>query len=219
MNRFQAAIFDLDGTLLDSMGVWAKIDVDFLAKRGFAVPAGYADEICARSFRDAAEYTICLFGLNEKAEDVMEEWRAMAACEYSQNVRLKAHVREYLTQLRQSGVKLAAATGLSEALYAPCLKNNGIYDLFDVLCSTDEAGRGKDHPDVFLLAAEKLGLPPERCVVFEDVLPAVLSAKRAGMTVYGVYDKHAEHMRPEIMRAADGYLCGFGDKLRESEAL
>ena len=205
----KAVIFDLDGTILKSMEVWEVIDEKFLAKRGFSVPEGYVAEICARSFREAAEYTINLFNLTESADEIMAEWHEMAIYEYENNIKLVPTAYDYLTKLKDKKIKLAVATGLSEALYKPCLINNGIYDFFDVLCSTDHVERGKEHPDVYLLAAEKLGAEPKDCVVFEDVLPAVKSAKKAGMTVYALYDEASKNNRAEIEKISDGYLFDF----------
>ena len=94
----------------------------------------------------------------------------------------------------------------TEALFRPCLARNGILDWFDAICSVDEVGKGKNSPDVFLRTAEKLGVAPEECVVFDDVLPAVRSAKQAGMKVCAVYEKHSAHSRAEMEQAADWYL-------------
>lgn len=209
--KFKAAIFDLDGTLLNSMDVWEQIDILFLQKRGLPVPTNYATEICSRNFAEAAQYTIDLFKLSEKAEDMVKEWGEMAAYEYAHNVELMPHALEYILKLKEMGVKLAVATGLPEKLYLPSLKNNGVLDLFDVCCSTDEVKRGKEYPDVFQLAAQKLGVRPEQCLVFDDVLPAVRSAKQAGMFVCGVYDKYSAHHRTEIEQIGDRYLIDFKD--------
>lgn len=207
--NFRAVVFDLDGTLLDSMDVWENIDIAFLKKRGLPVPSGYVTEICARSFIEAAEYTINLFHLSESVDAIIHEWNEMAAYEYAHNVTLSPFAADYLRQLKHAGVKLAVATGLPQTLYEPCLKKNGIYEMFDVLCSTDDMARGKEFPDIFVHCADQLGVAPEQCLVFEDVLPAVRSAKQAGMTVYGVYDKYSEHNMEEIKKIADGYLFDF----------
>ena len=97
----------------------------------------YITEICARSFEEAAQYTIDLFGLQETVEGIIEEWNNMAVEEYSNHVGLLPHALDYLLRLKEHGIKLAVATGLPEKLYMPCLKNNSILELFDALCSTD----------------------------------------------------------------------------------
>ena len=211
MQNIQAAIFDLDGTILDSMGVWSRIDEQFLARRGFAVPPDYAAAIAGRSFVETALYTITRFGLPDSADDLMREWSAMAADEYAHHVCLVPHAADYLRRLYAAGIRLAIATALTETLYRPCLENNGVYELFDVFCSTDEVGCGKSQPDVFLLAAKRLCVPPAQCLVFEDILPAVLSAKAAGMYVCGVYEPFSAHHRPAIEQAADQYITGFAE--------
>lgn len=207
--EFEAAIFDLDGTILNSMDVWEQIDISFLQKRGLPVPADYVTEICARSFEEAAQYTIDLFGLSETVTDIIGEWNEMAAYEYAHNVKLLPHTLDYLLRLKSCGIKLAVATGLPKELFLPCLENNSVLDLFDTLCSTDEVMRGKEFPDVFELAARKLQTAPERCIVFDDVLPAVKSAKQAKMIACGVYDKYSAHHRTEIERLADYYILDF----------
>lgn len=209
MIDFQAAIFDLDGTLLDSMAVWEEIDVEFLAKRGLAVPADYYNEICARSFQAAAEYTIKLFGLKEEPAAIINEWNALALDKYSHTVRLKQYAGEYLSQLKACGTKLAIATSLPPVLYIPALRNNRILDFFDVLCSTEDVTRGKEFPDLFLYAADKMNVAPENCIVFEDIFPAVCSAQQAGMKVYGVYDKSSASDWERIFKKADGVLYDF----------
>lgn len=206
---FNAAIFDLDGTILDSMDVWEHIDIQFLKKRNLPVPENYVTEICARSFEEAAQYTIDLFGLQETVEGIIEEWNNMAVEEYSNHVGLLPYALDYLLCLKEHGIKLAVATGLPEKLYMPCLKNNSILELFDALCSTDEVQRGKEYSDVFELAARKLGVAPEHCIVFDDVLPAIKSAKAARMLAGGIYDKYSADQRTEIERIADIYLLDF----------
>ncbi len=206
---FEAAIFDLDGTLLNSMHVWEQIDIEFLQKRGLPVPADYVVEICARSFEEAAQCTIELFGLPETIDDIIKEWNVMAAYEYAYNVKIQSYAMDYLLQLKSRGIKLAVATGLPKELFIPCLKNNSVLHLFDVLCSTDEVRHGKECPDVFELAAKRLRVVPERCIVFDDVLPAIKSAKMANMIACGIYDKYSAHNQTEIEEIADSYIFNF----------
>ena len=211
---FCAAIFDLDGTLLDSMGIWEKIDEDFLGKRGIPVPTDYAKAIASLSFRETAKYTIERFHLAETEDELLEEWSRMAADEYALRVPLKPHAREYLEALKARGIKLATATSLSHRLSGPALRRCGIYDLFDAQCCTDELADGlreKRLPDIFLLAAKKLAVRPEDCVVFEDILPAVIGAKSAGMRVYCIADASSSAHAQALADAADGYLTDFSE--------
>lgn len=207
----KAYIFDLDGTLLDSMGVWEQIDMDFLTKRGLEVPPDYINTICSRSFPEAAQYTIDRFGLSESVDDLLREWNSMAIYAYGHTVPLKPNAKKYLSALKRQGAKLGIATSLPAALYEPALRNHGIMGLFDVICSTDEVSFGKIKPDVFLFAASKLGIDPKECVVFEDILQAIKSAKLAGMMVYGVYDESSREHWPLIQQIADGVLYDFND--------
>ncbi len=209
---FAGAIFDLDGTLLDSMHVWQDIDVEFLAKRGFSVPPGYGESLAGLSFRETAEYTISVFGLKEDPEDIMQEWNRMAIEAYSHHVPLKPYAKEYLHYLRRQGVRLGVCTALSQKLYVPALLNHGIFDLFDALVSTDDVSRGKTFPDAYLLCASRLGLPPEQCAVFEDILPAIRGALAARMQVYGVYDPAAED-KETIQAVTRRYIRDFSELL------
>ena len=111
--------------------------------------------------------------------------------------------------VRFEDVDLLGALSRIVDLHIPCLKNNSILELFDALCSTDEVQRGKEYSDVFELAARKLGVAPEHCIVFDDVLPAIKSAKAARMLAGGIYDKYSADQRTEIERIADIYLLDF----------
>ena len=217
---FKAAIFDLDGTLLDSMGVWARVDELFFERRGMAVPEDYGRALAGLSYRESAEYTIARFGFTQSWQEIVDEWTRQARQEYAENVRLKPGAREYLQALAAAGVKLAVATALPEYLYAPCLKHLGIYDMFAALVSTDDTGgRGKAGGEVFLLAAQRVGEAPAHCAVFEDVLEGVRGAKRAGMRAYFVRDDASKHHHDEMARIADGAVDSFCDLLPRGRCL
>ncbi|NMA79052.1 MAG: HAD family phosphatase [Clostridiales bacterium] len=205
----KAYIFDLDGTLLDSMSVWERIDADYLSRRGIEVPPDYIDAVSSLTFSEAARYTIERFRLSESVDSLIDEWNNMAISAYGNTVALKAHAKEYLLSLKKQGAKLGIATSLPPLLYEPALRNHGIMELFDAISSTDEVSRGKTSPDVFLLTAKKLGVEPERCIVFEDIPEAIKSAKLAGMTVYGVYDDASKQHWAAIEKIADGVIYDF----------
>jgi HAD superfamily hydrolase (TIGR01509 family) len=212
INAGKGAIFDLDGTLLDSMGVWDQIDTDFLNRRGFAVPADYAGKVAAMQITQIAEYTIARFGLHESPQALMDEWNIMAQSAYSSVVKAKPCAAQYLRALKESGAKLAVATSLNAQLREPAMAHVGIAQYFDVVCSTDEAGSaGKDSPDVYLLAARKLGVEPADCTVFEDLLAGVRSAKSAGMKAWAMHDDSSNVDWDAICEEADGVLFDFAN--------
>ena len=132
IEAFDAAIFDMDGTILDSLGVWEKIDNDFLEKkRGIAVPPDYVHAISAMSFEEIARYTIQRFNLSESPEALMREWTDMAEHEYANNIKIKPYVKEYIQKIKAMGKKIALCTSSPKSFYEPAVKNNGIYDLFE----------------------------------------------------------------------------------------
>ena len=140
VNSGRAAIFDLDGTLLDSMGVWDAVDVEFLGRRGFDVPADYMQKVSAMQFHDIAAYTIRRFGLDDTPEELMREWNDLAYEAYTTTVELKPGARAYLEWLRASGARLAVATSMLPSLREPAMRHAGIYDLFDVVVGTGDDG-------------------------------------------------------------------------------
>ena len=215
-NHGKAAIFDLDGTLLDSMGVWDQVDIDFLAKRGIEVPTDYMGKVAAMQFRQIAEYTIARFGLPDTPEALMQEWDDMASVAYSTTVEAKPGALGYLPDLKAAGVKLGVATSLPPHLRDPALRHVGMFGLFDDIVSVDDVNDvGKDQPDVYLLAAKRLGVKPTDCTVFEDLLVAMKSAKSVGMTVWAMHDDSSAADWPEICRLADGVLFDFHDAPRQ----
>lgn len=209
MKEFKGAIFDLDGTILDSMWVWEQVDVNFLGNRGISVPRDYAKEISAMNIITAAEYTIARFGLPETAEQVAAEWYDMAMKEYSEDVQLKAGAREYMAYLKAKDVKLAVATSSPRELFLPCLENNEIFEFFDTIVTTMEVERGKDFPDVYEEAARRISLKPSECMVFEDILKGIKAAKRGGFYVVALEEDHAIEDREEIRQVSHKYIRDF----------
>ena len=210
---YDAAIFDLDGTLLDSMWVWQAVDEAFFAARGMDMPDDYVQTILSMTFRETAEYTVERFGLNESVEEIMDEWNRMSFDVYREQVKLKPGARAFLEALRARGVKLGVATAQTAPLMRIVLESNGILELFDALCSTDEVPRGKTHPDVYLLAAQKLGVEPGRCIVFEDVLKTLRGIHAAGMRACAVWDAASAHNWDEMTRRFDVHIKGFEELL------
>ena len=207
---FTAAIFDLDGTLLDSVWVWREVDRAFFKELGIAEPEDYARSVQGMSFRETAEYTVRRFDLSRTVEEVMDGWMRTTAEAYAHRVALKPGALSYLRALKRAGVKLAVASANREDLFGPTLRRCGAWELFDAVCTSAEVGDArKDDGALFLLAAQKLGIAPAECVVFEDTLEGVLGARRAGMGVYAVRDAGNDHHPEKIAALADGVMDDF----------
>lgn len=209
MKDIKGAVFDLDGTLIDSMFVWQEIDEEFLGKRGIKVPDDYIDAITPMGFRETAEYTINRFGFIESPEEIMQEWYDMAYDAYAHRIQAKKGAKELLEQYKQSGVKMAIATASDLSLVVPALKNNGLYDYFENITTTKDVTRGKGFPDIYIHAASKLGVEPEECVVYEDILVGVKSSKNGGFYTVAIYDDRSKDDKNAIMNIADKYINDF----------
>ena len=136
----------------------------------------------------------------------------MARVMYCTVVEAKPHAREYLAMLKASGAKLAVATSLPPMLREPAMRHVGIFDYFDEVVSVDDAGDiGKDRPDVYLLAASRLGIEPTDCTVFEDLLVGMRSAKSVGMRVWAMHDDSSDADWSAICALADGVMFDFHD--------
>lgn len=214
--KAKGIVFDLDGTLLDSSWVWNKIDEEFLGSRGLEVPGDYVEAISALGFRGSAEYTIKRFGFDDEPEELMKIWGHMAQEEYDNNVKIKPHVKEYLDFLKKEGVMMAVATASYEALFMPCLKNNGIYEYFHSFTTIAEVNKAKNSPDVYIRAAHKMGLKPEECLVFEDLPEGIMAAKRGGFRTVAVPDSFAGESADDMIRNADFVARGYKELIRDS---
>lgn len=205
----KGAIFDLDGTILDSMGVWEKVDIEFMERRKIKLEEEYLKAITPMGFREAAEYTINRYKLSETAEAVMKEWFESARILYAREVGLKKHARDYLQKLSKRGVKIAAATSSEPELYEEALKHNGVLEYFQAFAHTSEVKKGKESADVYLKAAEKIKVRPEECMVFEDILKGIKSAKDAGFYTVAVEDSYSAYEGKELKEAADMYITDY----------
>lgn len=212
---FSAAIFDLDGTLLDSNGVWRDVDARFFAELGLAEPDDYARAVQGMSFREGAAYTARRFGLEQGVDAIMDTWLHMAREAYAEHVEMKPGARAYLRLLKRAGVKLAVATANRAELYEPALARAGVLDLFDAICTSADAGdTNKADGALFRLAARRLGVAPGDCVVFEDVPDGLIGAKAAGMCACAVRDAAVADRGEEVEALADWTIDDFTDMTR-----
>ena len=201
------------------MYVWHAVDERFFAERGLTLTPDYAKAIAGMSYRETALYTKKRYGLPEPWEEIVQIWTRMAEREYRENVRLKPGAEAYLRALKARGVRLAVATAMPPGLFRPCLEHRGIEGLFDALLSVEDAGgRGKLSGKVFALAAERLGVEPRDCVVFEDVYEGVAGARKAGMRAVLVYDEASAHRHGDAAKLAERVIYSFEELLEGNDA-
>ncbi|MGX8796014.1 HAD family hydrolase [Fusibacter sp. JL298sf-3] len=208
-----AIIFDLDGTLVDSMWIWKQIDIDFLEKRGLTLPSDLQKDIEGMSFTETAHYFINRFEMTEPIEAIQSEWLEMAETYYEKHIPLKEGAFQLLVEAAQNGVKLGVGTSNSRYLLEKVLNAHGILNHFHALRTSCEVVKGKPAPDVFLKVAEDLEVPPEKCLVFEDTHAGVLAGKRAGMQVIAVFDALSAPYQEAIIADADGFINSFSEVL------
>ncbi len=195
----KAAIFDLDGTLFDSMWVWKKIDEEFLLRRGCVCTPEYTNAIKAMGWLEGAIYTIEKYHLSETPEQVMQAWFDMSEEFYTHRVEMKPFAKEYLLALHEKGIPLAVATSMEpQANISKSLSSHGIESLFQNITLSTEVTRGKGFPDIYLLAAERLGVAPSECAVFEDILTGIRGAGKGGFQTVGIFDSLSENDWPRI---------------------
>lgn len=210
-SNIEAAIFDMDGTLIDSMWVWKHINEEYLSKRNIKLPRDLKRDIEHLTFNESAQYFKDRFNIHDSIEEITKEWNDMASYSYENKVKLKSGAKEYLTFLKSKGVKLGLATSNYHKLVNIALKNNEILHFFDAITTIEEVTREKNFPDIYLLTAKKLDVHPSKCMVFEDILPAVKGAKLAGMKVIGVQDDYSMDQKEDIIKLTDLYIEKYDD--------
>ena len=193
LKNIEGAVFDLDGTLLDSSWVWEDVDEKFLGDRGFQVPDDYVDEISPLGAERAAVYTIERFGLNEDKDDIVREWIEMAKKEYATEVVCKPYAKEFLEELHKLNIKMAVATSSDRELFMKTLEREGILKYFQKIVTVDEVERGKGYPDIYEEAARRIKVNPHKCLVFEDILAGVTGASLGEFNVVAVFDEKSKH--------------------------
>lgn len=207
------AVFDLDGTLFDSMWLWKQIDYDYLSKRGIQVPSDYMKCINHLSVMDTALYSIDRFNLKDSPEDLINEWLDMAKEAYCNKIMLKPYVVEFLDALKKENISMSVATSLSLELAIPALERNGILKYFDSVVNSEQVKRGKGFPDIYLKAVSHTNYKPQDCVVFEDILKGVTGAKAGEFFVVGVFDEESAHDHNDIKKIADMFINSFEELL------
>ena len=205
----QFAIFDMDGTLIDSMVFWKNLATEYLTCKGVReIPAEILEQIKPMTMSESAALFHAEFGLTG---DIESEMNAMMDDHYCKDIPLKPGVREYLQKLHARGIRMCVASATAEYLMDACLTRLGVRDYFDFLLSCETVGVGKRSPLVYHESARRLNASPAEIAVYEDALYAVQTAKAAGYYVVGVYDHSAAENWSAFAQEADELILNWED--------
>ena len=201
------AIFDMDGTLIDSMIFWKNLALEYLSSKGVKdIPPDILERIKPMTMFESAALFRQEFGLTGDPE---AEMNAMMDAHYQNDIPLKPGVREYLETLHSRGVRMCVASATAEHLMESCLTRLGVRDCFEFLLSCETVGTGKRSPLVYHKSAGRLHATPAEIAVYEDALYAVQTAKEAGYYVVGVYDDSAAKNWLTIEKLADEIVLNW----------
>lgn len=211
LENIKAVIFDLDGTLVDSMWMWRNIDIEYLGRYGIPLPETLQKDISGMSFSETAVYFKETFGIPESLEEIKQTWNEMAYYKYTHEVPLKPGVLAFLKRLKAKGIRTGIATSNSRELVEAVVKSLNIGEYLDEIHTSCEVEKGKPAPDIYLLVAECLGVQPEHCMVFEDIPEGILAGLRAGMKVCAVEDAFSLDQTAEKKKLADYYIAHYDE--------
>jgi len=184
-----AVIFDLDGVLADSETWWSQIDAKLLANYGVTYRGEYHQNVVGVNYRLAVEFYKKAFGLSVPTEEMMRRRGEIATEFFASQVGLFSDVKEVLNELRQMKLHLAVATSSLSGSARPFLDRHQLTGFFQVIVTGEQVEHGKPAPDIYLCAAEKLGIPADACLVVEDALPGVAAGRAAKMRVAAIPDR------------------------------
>lgn len=213
LDNKKAVLFDLDGTLIDSMWMWRAIDIEYLARFGITIPEDLQQCLEGKSFYETAVYFKERFGINDSTDKIMSDWNNMAFDIYKNRITLKIGVKDFLFYLKENGFKTAIATSNSRPLTEVVLNSLNISSYFDEIVTADEVTHGKPAPDIYLKAAGDLNVSPEECVVFEDIPQGIKAGKSAGCVTVAVDDEYSKKYDLEKKELSDYYINDYFDIL------
>ena len=213
IKNIKACIFDLDGTLVDSMWMWPDIDREYLNRFGIEYDDNLKNEIDGISFHETAVYFKNKFGISDSVEKICKDWEDMALDKYKYEVKEKPGCTRFLEHLKSRGIKMGIATSNNRKLVDAVLNSLNMKDFFEVITTSDEVKRGKPAPDVYLTTANLLNVEPKNCLVFEDVVAGIMAGKSAGMKVCAIEDDFTKEVRQKKKELSDYYIVDYSELL------
>lgn len=217
LDDFDAVIFDLDGSLVDSMWLWHAIDIEYLAKFGIEAPDDLQSRIGGRSFSETAVFFKEHFNIPDGLDQIKADWNRMAWDKYTHEVPLKDGVAEFISCCMQRRMKLGIATSNSRELVENVLSVHELNVHFDCIMTGCDVEKGKPAPDIYLAVSKELGILPKRCLVFEDIIHGIMAGHAAGMKVCAVYDDASAAQDAEKRKLADYYIHDFRELVQNAE--
>lgn len=217
--RLQSAIFDMDGTLLDSMHIWNDLGPNMLRSMGIEPAPDLADRIMVMTLREGAQLCRDEYRLSMTVDEIVDQIESQVQDFYENQVQAKPGVQKFLSLLKMEGVWMYVATNTDRHLAEAALRHAGIDQYFRGLLTCAEVGVGKnDSPEIYERAMRRLRSNKRDTVIFEDAVHAIRTAKAAGFRVCGVYDPSAEADQTEIQALSDYYIRSF-EEMFETETL
>lgn len=209
----KGAIFDVDGTILDSMGIWVDIDTAFFALHNIDITPEQSARYMDMTFEESLQHMKHDYLPDMSIKEMCTELMKLAADAYAHTIPAKPGVCEYMRWLHNNGVKIAVATSGFKELCQSAFKRLGIFDIVEEYAFSSEVGCNKSQPDIYLLAAERLGLQPSDCTVYEDIITGIMSAKSAGFKTVAIEDDTNAHDKQRLIQHSDRYITGWNELL------
>lgn len=209
--EIDAVIFDLDGTLLDSLSAWEHSGSNFVRSQGFEPPENLDDQLVAMSLMDGANLIKQMYHLSYTPEEILEKTLLPIKNHYYTDIVPMPGIPETLARLHAQGIKMAVATASDRELAEKSLARLGLLSYFDFIITCDEVGVGKSSPVVYEKALERLGTDKSRTLVAEDALHALQTAHKAGFPTAAIEEAHSVAQRAEKAQVATYYVWTFRD--------
>lgn len=199
-------IFDLDGTITDTNGLWVEVDREFLARRNLVNTPEYEQVVSRSIYPIAAQFTRDYYQLSESPEAIMAEWDTLAQHHYQELAPLKPGAEAFLRQCQAQGLPIAMFTACRPALCRIVLERFQLTELFGHVVYAEEIGLEKRDPQCFVRLSELLDTPLSDCTLFDDSPDNCATAAKAGMDTVGVYDAYYAHRQDELKAVCRRYV-------------